>query len=119
MRFHENSVGGGNVCIGLSVLAAPAKSFSALPCPAGSFDNPILGGRDAPPQRRLQSTAHHAGDAQHLHGVPQKSGKEEVRVKCTLVPLQARTGFAYTLNDKNERVLARLTFKGDNATHQF
>jgi hypothetical protein len=47
---------------------------------------------------------------------------QEVRAKCTLVPLAAKaseTQKIYKVNDANERVLSELIFKGDNAKHVF
>ncbi|MGA7292328.1 MAG: hypothetical protein WBW53_16745 [Terriglobales bacterium] len=46
----------------------------------------------------------------------------EVRAKCTLVPLGAKASRdekIYTINAANERVLEELIFKGDTAKHVF
>jgi len=45
-----------------------------------------------------------------------------VRVQCTLIPLQAaalENETRYILNDKKQRVLQALIFRGDKARHQF
>lgn len=49
-------------------------------------------------------------------------GKEQVKVKCTLVPLAKKAEkdlSIYQLNAANERVLQELVFKGDSAKHVF
>ncbi|MGZ4731265.1 MAG: hypothetical protein ACXVZH_03905 [Terriglobales bacterium] len=111
------------VCVmGLSVLASAGQNQSGVADTRQiRFDNPVWVGDTLLPSGDYKILHTMQGDT-HIMVFEQKSGKEEVRVKCTLVPLQAkaeRTETAYTLNDKNERVLHGLTFRGDNATHQF
>jgi hypothetical protein len=51
-----------------------------------------------------------------------KTTPAEARVKCTLVPLQAKaaqTQQIYALNASNQRVLHELVFRGDTAKHVF
>jgi len=51
-----------------------------------------------------------------------KTTPAEARVKCSLVPLQAKadqTQQIYVLNASNERVLHELVFRGDTAKHVF
>ncbi len=51
-----------------------------------------------------------------------KAAPAEARVKCSLVPLQAKaeqTQQIYALNAANERVLHELVFRGDTAKHVF
>ena len=60
----------------------------------------------------------------HIMVFKQVTGKQpvEVSVKCQIVPLPTKAGQTekiYTLNDKNERVLQALVFRGDTAKHQF
>ena len=46
--------------------------------------------------------------------------KAEVKAKCNLVPLTQKaktTEQRYTANQKNERVLVEMTFRGDTAKH--
>ena len=50
----------------------------------------------------------------------QINGKAEVKAQCNLVPLTEKaktTEQRYTANDKNERVLLEMTFRGDTAKH--
>ena len=50
----------------------------------------------------------------------QINGKAEVKAQCNLVPLTEKaktTEQRYTTNDKNERVLVEMTFRGDTAKH--
>lgn len=52
----------------------------------------------------------------------QKDKAVEVKVKCNLVPLDAkakRTETKYTMNAKNQNVLIEVTFQGDEAKHVF
>ena len=113
------------VCVvGLSVLASAGQNqFGVADTRQIRFDNPIWVGDTLLPSGDYKVLHTMQGDT-HIMVFEQKSGNKpvEVRVKCTLSPLQAkaaRTETAYILNDKNERVLQALTFRGDNATHQF
>jgi hypothetical protein len=122
MRFMKIVLVVAMCVLGLSVLAGAGQNqFGVADTRQVRFDNPIWVGETLLPSGDYKVLHTMQGDT-HIMVFQQKSGKEEVRVKCTLVPLQAkaeRTETAYTLNDQNERVLHGLTFKGDNATHQF
>lgn len=122
MRFMKIVLVVAMCVLGLSVLAGAGQNqFGVADTRQVRFDNPIWVGETLLPGGDYKVLHTMQGDT-HIMVFQQKSGKEEVRVKCTLAPLQAkaeRTETAYTLNDKNERVLHGLTFKGDNATHQF
>jgi hypothetical protein len=122
MRFMKIVLVVAMCVLGLSVLAGAGQNqFGVADVRQVRFDNPIWVGETLLPSGNYKVLHTMQGDT-HIMVFQQKSGKEEVRVKCTLAPLQAkaeRTETAYTLNDKNERVLHGLTFKGDNATHQF
>jgi hypothetical protein len=110
--------------VGLSVLAGAGQNqFGVADTRQIRFDNPVWVGDTLLPSGDYKVLHTMQGDT-HIMVFEQKSGKKpvEVRVKCTLVPLPAkaeRTAAAYILNDKNERVLQAVTFRGDNATHQF
>ncbi len=112
------------VCVmGLSVLAGAGQNqFGVADTRQIRFDDPVWVGETLLPSGDYKVVHTMQGDS-HMMVFERKNGKKvEVSVKCTLVPLQAkaeRTETAYTLNDKNERVLHGLTFRGDNATHQF
>ena len=113
------------VCVlGLSVLASAGQNqFGVADTRQISFDNPIWVGGTLLPSGNYQVLHTMQGDT-HIMVFKQQGGKEpvEVRVKCTLVPLEAKasqTEKMYTFNDKNERVLQALIFRGDTARHQF
>lgn len=58
----------------------------------------------------------------HIMVFQRKPGKEEFKVKCTLVPLAKRAEqdqTIYQFNASNERVLQELVFHGDTAKHVF
>ena len=122
MRFMKIVLVVAMCVLGLSVLAGAGQNqFGVADTRQVRFDSPIWVGETLLPSGDYKVLHTMQGDT-HIMVFQQKSGEEEVRVKCTLVPLQAkaeRTETAYTLNDQNERVLHGLTFKGDNATHQF
>jgi hypothetical protein len=112
------------VCVmGLSVLASAGQNqFGVADTRQIRFDNPTWVGDTLLPSGNYQVLHTMQGDT-HIMVFEQKGKKSaEVRVKCTLVPLQAKalqTETMYILNDKNERVLQALTFQGDSARHQF
>jgi hypothetical protein len=113
------------VCVlGLSVLASAGENqFGVADTRQISFDNPIWVGGTLLPSGNYQVLHTMQGDT-HIMVFKQQGGKTpvEVRVKCTLVPLQAKASHTekmYIFNDKNERVLQALIFQGDTARHQF
>jgi len=65
----------------------------------------------------------HVMDQQeHIMVFQSVQGKEEVKVKCTLVPLAKkadRNEEIYKVNAKNERELQELVFRGDTSKHVF
>jgi phage terminase large subunit GpA-like protein len=59
---------------------------------------------------------------EHIMVFQQARSKDEVKVKCTLVPLKTKAEqnqTIYQLNASNERVLQELVFRGDTAKHVF
>ncbi len=49
-------------------------------------------------------------------------GKDQVKVKCTLVPLEKKADHneeIYKVDGNNERVLQELVFRGDTSKHVF
>ncbi len=69
-------------------------------------------------------TIRHEMEGQDHYMVFQEHGKKgaDVKVKCTLVPLEhkaVRNETIYSLNASNERVLAQMTFRGDTTKHVF
>jgi len=59
---------------------------------------------------------------EHVMVFQKVRGKEEVKVKCTLVPLAKKASqdqTIYELTAGNERVLQELVFRGDSAKHVF
>ncbi|MBZ5704014.1 MAG: hypothetical protein LAN63_01540 [Acidobacteriia bacterium] len=113
------------VCVlGLSVLASAGQNqFGVADTRQVRFDNPIWVGGTLLPTGNYQVLHTMEGDT-HIMVFKQEGGKKpvEVRVKCQLVPLQAKasqTEKIYIYNEKNERVLQALIFRGDTARHQF
>jgi hypothetical protein len=110
--------------LGLSVLASAGQNqFGVADSRQMSFESPTWVGDTLLPSGNYQVLHTMQGDT-HIMVFEQKDVKKpaEVRVKCTLVPLQAKapqTVTRYVLNDKNEHVLQALIFRGDKAMHQF
>ena len=65
----------------------------------------------------------HVMDQQdHIMVFKSAHSKDEVKVKCTLVPLAKkadRSEEIYKINAKNERELQELVFRGDTSKHVF
>jgi len=65
----------------------------------------------------------HTMDGQeHIMVFQRARSKDEIKVKCTLVPLTKKAEqnqTIYQLNASNERVLQELVFRGDTAKHVF
>jgi hypothetical protein len=113
------------VCVlGLSVLASAGQNqFGVADTRQITFDNPMWVGGTLLPSGNYQVLHTMQGDT-HIMVFKQQGGKApvEVSVKCQLVPLPAKAGQTekiYIFNDKNERVLQALIFRGDTARHQF
>ncbi len=69
-------------------------------------------------------TVRHSMQGQDHYMEFQAKGKKgaDVKVKCTLVPLEGKADknqTVYSLNASNQRVLQEMVFKGDNAKHVF
>ncbi len=66
---------------------------------------------------------HHQMEQQnHMMVFKSLHGKDEVTVKCTLVPLAKKADQnqeIYIINASNERVLQELVFRGDTSKHVF
>jgi hypothetical protein len=113
------------VCVlGLSVLASASQNqFGVADTRQIKFENPIWVGNTLLPAGQYEVLHTMQGDT-HIMVFKQQGGKKpvEVSVKCQLVPLPtkaAQTEKIYIFNDKNERVLQALIFRGDTARHQF
>ena len=113
------------VCVlGLSLLASAGQNqFGVADTRQITFDRPIWVGGTLLPSGDYQVLHTMKGDT-HIMVFKKQGGKApiEVSVKCQLVPLPAKAGQTekiYILNDKNERVLQALIFRGDTARHQF
>jgi hypothetical protein len=113
------------VCVlGLSLVASAGQNqFGVADTRQIRFDSPVWVGSTLLPSGNYQVLHSMQGDT-HIMVFEQTGVTKpvEVRVKCTLVPLQAkavRTERIYVLNEKNERVLQALIFAGDDARHQF
>ena len=98
----ENSMGVRDVSS--VTFVAPIRVGSAL-LPAGQY---VV--------RHTMEGPEHVMVFQRVHG------KDQVKVKCTLVPLAQKADqnqTIYQLNASNERVLQELVFRGDFAKHVF
>jgi len=65
---------------------------------------------------------HEMEQQNHIMVFKNLHGKDEIKVKCTLVPLAKkaeRSEEIYTINASNERVLQELVFRGDTSKHVF
>lgn len=63
---------------------------------------------------------HEMQGTEHIMIFTKIGGKAEAKVKCNLVPLNAKaktTEFRYSENAKNERVLTEMQFQGDTSKH--
>jgi hypothetical protein len=59
---------------------------------------------------------------EHIMVFTSQPGKEQVKVKCNLVPLAQkadRTATTYEMNAANEKVVREMVFRGDSAKHVF
>lgn len=115
------------VCVlGLGVLAragAGQNQFGVADTRHVTFESPIWVGETLLPSGNYQVMHTMQGDT-HIMVFEQKNVKTPVvsRVKCTLVSLPEKASQSetkYVMNDKNERVLEAMTFRGDKAIHQF
>jgi hypothetical protein len=110
--------------LGLSVLASAGQNrFGVADTRQIRFESPTWVGDTLLPSGNYQVLHTMQGDT-HIMVFEQKGviKPAESRVKCTLVPLEAKasqTVTRYVLNDKNEHVLQALIFRGDTAMHQF
>jgi len=65
---------------------------------------------------------HTMNGEEHIMVFQRVRSQDEIKVKCTLVPLSKKaeqTETIYRLNASNERILQELTFRGDTAKHVF
>ena len=112
------------LCFSFTVLLSAAPNqFGVADKYQVTFDNPVMVGETMLPQGDYQIVHTMEGDT-HIMVFTQvhKKNPMEIRVKCSLVPLQERatqTQKVYVMNANNERVLRELIFKGDTAKHVF
>ena len=65
---------------------------------------------------------HTMAGQEHIMVFQRVHSKDEIKVKCTLVPLKQKADqnqTIYELKANNERVLQELVFRGDSAKHVF
>ncbi len=124
MRFMKIMLVLGVCVMTLSLLASASENqFGVGDARQIKFDSPTWVGGTLLPSGTYQVLHTMQGES-HIMVFEQKGGRKpaEVSVKCTLVPLQAKASrdeVTYLLNDKDERVLHALIFRGDKAIHQF
>src|SRR5689334_6476987 len=110
--------------LGLSLLlSAGQNQFGVANVRNVSFDAPIHVGASLLPAGEYQ-VLHTMSGTDHVMVFKQLNGKTpvEAKVNCTLVRLNAKAEQSqkiYQLNEKNERVLQELVFRGDTAKHVF
>jgi hypothetical protein len=59
---------------------------------------------------------------EHVMVFTREHSKDEIKVKCTLVPLERKapqSHTVYTVNAENERILQEMVFRGETAKHVF
>jgi hypothetical protein len=105
------------------ILSAGQNKYGVADTRQITFENPMLVGNMLLPKGEYQ-VSHTMEGENHIMVFKQMNSKKpvEVRVKCELVPLQAKataTEKTYVLNASNERVLQALVFRGDTAKHMF
>ena len=117
------------ILVSLLVFASVMSLAGAMPKIAErqtiTFNQPmLLGGTELP--AGTYSVKHQMNGDEHLMIFHQtdvsKNKAVDVKVKCNLVPLNAkakRTESRYTQNAKNQNVLTEITFQGDEAKHVF
>ena len=124
MRFMKTMLVVAICVLWMSVLASAGQNqFGVADTRQIRFESPTWVGDTLLPTGNYQVRHTMQGNI-HIMVFDQKGVKKpaESRVKCTLVPLQAKaehTVKRYFVNDKNEHVLQSLIFQGDNAMHQF
>lgn len=124
MRFMKVTLVVAVCVLGLSMLAGAGQNqFGIADSRLIKFDTPMWVGNTLLPVGEYQVQHTMQGD-NHIMVFKQQGGKQpvEVSVKCQLVPLPIKaeqTQKIYILNDKHERVLQALIFRGDTARHQF
>jgi len=114
------------VCVlGVSVLlSAGPNKFGVADTRQLKFEHPTRVGDVVLPIGEYQVLHTMDGD-NHIMVFKQvhaKATPAEAKVKCSLIPLQAKadqTQQVYVLNASNERVLHELVFRGDTAKHVF
>ncbi|HKS75327.1 MAG TPA: hypothetical protein VJQ82_19120 [Terriglobales bacterium] len=111
--------------LGVSLmLQAKPNQFGVADSRTINFQNPMRIGDVLLPVGEYQVLHTMEGD-NHIMVFKQINAKTtpaEARVKCTLVPLNAKadqTQQIYVVNAANERVLHELIFRGDTAKHVF
>jgi hypothetical protein len=110
------------VAFGTMVMAGPKNSMGIHEVNNVTFVAPVrIGTVLLPPGEYV---VRHVMDQQdHIMVFKGVNGKkDEVKVKCTLVPLAKkadRSEEIYKVNAKNERELQELVFRGDTSKHVF
>ena len=113
------------VCVlGTSLfLSAGPNQFGVMDSRQITFDSPMRVGDVLLPSGEYQ-VLHTMEGTTHVMVFKQLGTKKpaEAKVKCQLIPLQAKadqTQKTYIVNASNEKVLQTLIFRGDTAQHVF
>ncbi len=86
-----------------------------------SFDTPVRVGETVLPAGQYVVRHTMAGE-EHIMLFQRAGSKDDIKVKCTLVPLTEKANQdrrIYQTNAANEKVLQELVFRGDMAKHVF
>jgi phage terminase large subunit GpA-like protein len=109
------------VALGSMVMAGSKNSMGIHEVNNVTFVAPVRIGTVLLPAGEY--VVRHVMDQQdHIMVFKSVQGKDEVKVKCTLVPLAKkadRSEEIYKVNAKNERELQELVFRGDTSKHVF
>lgn len=84
------------------------------------FDNPVrIGSANLPAGE--YTVRHTMQGEEHVMVFQRQIGKDEFKVKCTLVPLEQKALQTQTVYEiaGNERIVQEMVFRGDKAKHVF
>lgn len=116
------------LCVFLSVVALGSMAMAGSTNSMGihdvnnvTFATPVRIGTVVLPAGEYV-VRHVMQEQDHIMVFKSVQGKDEVKVKCTLVPLAKKADHneeIYKVDASNERVLQELVFRGDTSKHVF
>lgn len=108
------------LALGSIAMAGPQNSMGIREVSHVTFDMPTQVGTALLPAGDY--VVRHTMEGQEHVMVFQQHGKDQVKVKCSLVPLPQKARQTLTIYKQtadNQRVLQELVFRGDSAKHVF